>query len=78
MVGALVIALGLAARVEALERLEGFGKRQYEAIMLRFFGGLKYEEVAEYLDVSVSTVEKDWQAARAWLHGQLGGRNNDA
>jgi RNA polymerase sigma-70 factor (ECF subfamily) len=63
---------------EALERLEEFGKRQHEAIMLRFFGGLTYEEVAEHLNVSVSTVEKDWQPARAWLHGQLRGRNNDA
>ncbi len=63
---------------EALERLEGLGKRQHEVIMLRFFGGLKDEEVAEHLKVSVSTVEKDWKMARAWLHGQLRGRNNDA
>ena len=63
---------------EALERLEGFGKRQYEAMMLRFFGGLKNEEVAEHLKVSVSTVEKDWKIARAWLHGQLLERENDA
>ena len=63
---------------EALEQLERFGKRQHEAIMLRFFGGLTYEEVAEHLNVSVSTVEKDWKMARAWLHGKLRGRNNDA
>jgi RNA polymerase sigma factor (TIGR02999 family) len=62
---------------EALERLERFGKRQHEVIMLRFFGGLKYEDVAEHLNVSVSTIEKDWKMARSWLHGQLRGRNND-
>ena len=63
---------------EALGRLEEFGKRQYEVVKLRFFGGLKNEEVAEHLHVSVSTVEKDWKMARAWLHAQLKERKNDA
>ena len=39
--------------------------------MLRFFAGLKQGEIASHLGVSVSTVEKDWQAARAWLYAQL-------
>lgn len=63
---------------DALERLKEFGERQYDAIILRFFGGLTHEEVAKRLDVSVATVEKDWKMARAWIHGQLRGRNNDA
>ena len=58
---------------EALKTLERRNRRQHEVVMLRFFGGLKYEESAAYLKVSVSTVEKDWQIARAWLYGELRG-----
>ena len=56
---------------EALEALEGRSARQHEVVMLRFFAGLKQGEIASHLGVSVSTVEKDWQAARAWLYAQL-------
>jgi RNA polymerase sigma-70 factor (ECF subfamily) len=40
---------------------------------LRFFAGLSMPEVADVLDVSAGTVERDWRIARAWLRGQLGG-----
>jgi ECF sigma factor len=29
-------------------------------------------EVAEVLNVSIKTVQRDWAVARAWLHGELG------
>lgn len=63
---------------EALEQLEKLSQRQHDVIMLRFFGGLTCEDVAKHLDVSVSTVEKDWKMARARIHGQLRGQNHDA
>ena len=59
---------------EALERLKEFGKhgrRQHDVIVQRFFGGLAWKEIAANLEVSTATVEKDWQAARAWLYRQL-------
>ena len=56
---------------EALKTLEARSTRQHKVVMLRFFGGLTCEETASNLKVSVSTVEKDWQVARAWLYGQL-------
>jgi DNA-directed RNA polymerase specialized sigma24 family protein len=37
-----------------------------------FFGGLTEAEIAEVLGISVRTVKRDWSAARAWLHGELG------
>ena len=40
-------------------------------VELRFFGGLKEEEVADVLDVSIITVKRDWKSARAWLVGKL-------
>ena len=59
---------------EALETLKEYGergKRQHEVIVHRFFGGLQWKEIATILGVAVTTVEKDWQAARAWLHTRL-------
>ncbi len=60
---------------EALELLKERSERQSEIVTLRFWGGLTMQEIADHLDVSLSTVEKDWHAARAWLHRCLqGGR----
>lgn len=59
---------------EALEKLKEYGqrgKRQHEVVVQRFFGGLQWKEIATNLGVAVTTVEKDWQAARAWLHARL-------
>ena len=62
---------------EALEELKELHKRHWEVVCLRFFGGLPWREIADCLEVSTSTVEKDWQAARAWLYGRLRGRKRD-
>jgi hypothetical protein len=40
-------------------------------VELRFFGGLREEDVAEALGVSVITVKRDWKVARAWLIRRL-------
>ena len=55
----------------AIEQLKLLNARQSEVVTLRFFGGLPWSEIAICLNVSTSTVEKDWQAARAWLYGCL-------
>ncbi len=55
----------------ALESLEASSPRQREVVELRFFSGLSVEEVAEVLEVSVGTVERDWRLARAKLFQQL-------
>jgi RNA polymerase sigma factor (TIGR02999 family) len=57
---------------EALERLEALDGRQARVVELRFFGDLSMQEIAEALDVSLGTVEKDWRVARAWLARELG------
>ena len=58
---------------EAMDALKELCPRQHEVVTLRFFGGLKWGEIAEALGVSVSSCEKDWQVARAWLHRRLRG-----
>ena len=57
----------------ALTRLAAFDPRKSEIVELRFFGGLSLEETAGVVGLSVATVERDWQAARAWLFAALKG-----
>jgi RNA polymerase sigma factor (TIGR02999 family) len=63
--------LDLLAVHEALTRLAGLHERQSQVVELRFFGGYTVEEIAEQLDVSVSTVESDFRKATAFLRGRL-------
>jgi len=56
---------------DALERLASFDERKSRIAELRFFGGLSLEEAAEVLEVSLATIERDWQVARAWLFKEL-------
>lgn len=55
----------------ALRRLEAIDARKSRVAELRFFGGLSLEEIGETLDLSLATVERDWQFARAWLFDAL-------
>ena len=56
---------------EALTRLAAFDARKTAVAELRFFSGLSVEETAQVLGVSVATVEREWQVARAWLYSAL-------
>ncbi len=55
----------------SLETLGKESPRQREVVELRFFSGLSIPEVAEVLDVSEGTVERDWRLARAKLYQSL-------
>jgi RNA polymerase sigma-70 factor, ECF subfamily len=61
----------LLALDEALERLAKRDARQARIVDLRYFAGLSEEEAAEVLGISVRTVKRDWNVARAWLYQQL-------
>lgn len=58
----------------ALTGLAMFDARKSQIAELRFFSGLSLEETGQALGVSRATVERDWQAARAWLFKQLSGQ----
>jgi len=57
---------------EALEELERIDQRKHRVIELRFFAGLTVEEIAQAMDLSKTTIESEWRAARAWLNVKLG------
>ena len=61
----------LLAVDEALARLYQLDERAAKVVELRFFGGLGESEAAETLDISVATLKRDWDFARAWLASQL-------
>ncbi|MCA8956795.1 MAG: sigma-70 family RNA polymerase sigma factor [Planctomycetes bacterium] len=55
----------------ALEELTALDPRQGRVVELKYFGGLEVAEVARVLDVSKTTVEREWRVARAWLARRL-------
>lgn len=55
----------------ALENLGTLNDRLRKVVEYRFFGGMNEEEIAEVLDISTRTVERDWVKARLYLHKEL-------
>jgi RNA polymerase sigma factor (TIGR02999 family) len=51
----------------ALDELSRISERQARLVEGRFFGGLEISELAELLEISESTVSREWRSARAWL-----------
>ncbi len=56
---------------DALKQLEELDPRAGRVVELRFFGGLTETEAAEALQISVATLKRDWEFARAWLKSRL-------
>jgi len=61
---------------QALKRLERMDPRQCRIVELRFFAGLHNGEIARALQLSDSTVRREWLAAKCWLlHAMKSARN---
>ena len=60
---------------EALVELEKIDERKCKVVVLRYFGGFSVEETAEIVGVSISTVNNDWEFAKAWLATRLSGKS---
>jgi len=56
---------------EALDDLAREDPIQAQVVKLRFFAGLKNEEVAEALGVSTKTVQRYWTHAKSWLYQRI-------
>ena len=56
---------------EAMQKLATIDPRKHRVVELRFFAGLTVPEVAEVLELSVTSIESEWRAARAWLSVEL-------
>ena len=63
----------LIALEQALERLTALDPRKAKVVELKFFGGLTAQEIAEVLQISDATVEREWTFARAWLYKAIEG-----
>jgi len=57
---------------EALKKLEDADERAARVVELRYFAGLTPEQIAEALDVTRRTVDRDWRFARAFLKTEIG------
>lgn len=55
----------------ALHRLDDVDERLRQVVEYRFFGGMTEDEVADVLDLSTRTIQRDWKKARAWLYKEL-------
>jgi RNA polymerase sigma-70 factor (ECF subfamily) len=61
----------LVALDDALNDLAKLDPLQSQVVELRFFGGFSIEETAQALGLSVTTVNRYWVTARAWLLREL-------
>lgn len=56
---------------DSMERLEKMDAAKARVVELRYFGGLSLQDTARVLGVSVPTVSRSWEFARAWLHRDM-------
>ncbi|MCW8870757.1 MAG: ECF-type sigma factor [Proteobacteria bacterium] len=61
----------LVALDTALTALEHKDQSMAQVVKLRYFSGLTIEQIAELLEISPRTVNRQWSAARAWLIIQM-------
>ncbi len=61
----------LLALDEALTRFAQQHPEKAQLVNLRYFGGLTHEEAAQALRISLSTADRHWAYARAWLYRQM-------
>lgn len=61
----------LIALDEALIQLAKYDPRQMKIVEYHYFGGFTFDEIAEILNISRSTVMRDWRMARNWLYRKL-------
>jgi RNA polymerase sigma factor (TIGR02999 family) len=58
---------------EALEQFAAHDSLKAKLVELRFFAGLTLEQAAECLNISLSTADRGWSYARAWLYAAMDG-----
>lgn len=56
---------------ELMDQLASVNERMHTIVDLRFFAGMTIKEIAGLLDLSTSTVDREWKAARMWLYSNL-------
>jgi RNA polymerase sigma factor (TIGR02999 family) len=64
-------AQDILALHEALEQFAVHDPLKAKLVELRFFGGLTLEQAAACLEISLSTADRAWRYARAWLYAAM-------
>ncbi|MEM9408824.1 MAG: ECF-type sigma factor [Acidobacteriota bacterium] len=62
---------------KALEELQSIDEGRYRLVLLRFYSGLKMDEIGELEGVSTRTVMRRWQVTKAWLRSFFESRRVD-
>src|SRR6201992_497074 len=63
--------IDIIALDEALSRLAEFDERMSRIVELRFFIDLSNEEIAEVVGLSLTSVKREWRAAKLWLFNEM-------
>lgn len=66
-------SVDLIALNAALDALAAIDARKSRIVELKFFGGLTTAELAEVMELSSATIEREWSFSRAWLYDALAG-----
>ena len=53
------------------EKLAQLDERRSKVVEMRFFGGMTNSEIAEVLNVTTRTVDRDWAKAKLWLANEM-------
>ena len=61
----------LEALDSALVKLKSHDPRQHQVVMYRYFAGLPDQQIAQLLEVSDKTVQRDWKAAKLFLLSEM-------
>ena len=64
-------AMDLLELEEALTKLGEIEERKVRVIEMNFFGGLNQKEIAEVLQMTEKTVQRDLKFAKLWLYREL-------
>jgi RNA polymerase sigma factor (TIGR02999 family) len=62
---------------DAIDRLEQIDQTKAKLVKLRYFSGLTIPQVANAMGISITTANRYWAYARAWLHEELQADQSD-
>jgi len=55
----------------ALDRMATDNETRARLVEMRYFSGMKLEEISEVLDISISTIHRELRVAQAWLKREI-------
>lgn len=61
----------LIALNDLIDKMAHFDERKSKVVEMRFFAGMTIREIAELLEVSTRTIDRDWLKARTWIRKEL-------